>query len=105
MRQQLLVDGESVDALVEIFPYFETHRQPNNKMRFTAEHVPPRVLAPFLRALMRREARLLKEDADRVRGDALEWRTQDERRVDALVDLVASVAAVSRYQGSISIKT
>ena len=105
MRQQLLVDGESVDALVEIFPYFETPRQPNGKMGFTAEHVPVAVLAPFLRALMRREARLLNDDADQVGEEALESRTQNERRVDALLDLMATVAAVRRYQGSISLET
>lgn len=36
MRHQLLVDGESVDSLVEIFPYFDTHREPNGLTKVTA---------------------------------------------------------------------
>jgi len=103
MRHQLLVDGESVDSLVEIFHYFHTHREPNGLTKVTAEQVPLAVMAPFLRALMRGEARLLKEDADRVGEDALEPRSPDQRRVDALVDLVATISAVRRYQASISV--
>lgn len=53
-------------------------------------------MAPFLHALMRREARLLREDADRVAEDAMEPRTSEQRRLDALVDLVTSISSVSR---------
>jgi mRNA-degrading endonuclease toxin of MazEF toxin-antitoxin module len=38
MRQQLLVDGEPVDTLVEIFPYFETHREANERITILRLH-------------------------------------------------------------------
>jgi hypothetical protein len=100
MRQELLVDGEPVDALVEIFPYIEAQRDGKGMVNVSAHGVPCAVMAPFLRALMRREARLLREDADQVDETAFEPRTYENRRLDAFVDLVFSIAAARRYQAT-----
>lgn len=49
--------------------------------------LPSATLAPLCRALMRVEARLLREDANRLTEDWQSWRTPAERR-DALVALI-----------------
>lgn len=68
-------------------------------MRFAAE-IPNEIATPFLRALTRREARLLVEDADELTDVPSEPRSPDQRRADAFVDLVLSVSAASRYTHS-----
>lgn len=52
----------------------------------------PDIGDPFVRALMRVEARLMLEDADRVGRLGAEHRTYGQRAADALVMLVSSVA-------------
>lgn len=103
MRQELLINGETVDALIEIFPYIKTSRDGKGMMNMSVHDVPFAVMAPFIRALMRREARLLREDADLVDEAAKEPRTDDQRRLDAFVDLVASIAAARKYEGTAAI--
>ena len=99
MSQTTKVLGEDVEVLIRIFPYFRITERRGGMMRFAAE-IPNELATPFLRALMRREARLLKEDADELTGAPFEPRTPDQRRVDAFVDLVLSVSAASRYTHS-----
>ena len=96
MSQSIKIQGEDFDALAQFFPYFELKRSRDGMFNISAEAIPNEVAAPFLRALMRREARLLKEDADNV-TDAQVPRTPDQRRADAFVDLITSIAAASRY--------
>lgn len=105
MRQQLLVDGESVDVLIQILPYLDSHIEARNTPGATAREVPRAVIVPVLRALMRREARLLAEDADKVGDEALEQRTPAQRRSDAALGLLTTLEAMERYQHSISMKT
>ena len=55
--------------------------------------VDPVVGAPLLRALMRVEAELLREDANWISADAPEpTRTEDQRRAEAFVVLVERIA-------------
>lgn len=98
MRQHLAVDGESLDDLLRFLPYLKTRKTKSGMVKVNAE-VPNEVMAPFLRALMRREARLLREDADILETDVIEPRTQVQRRADAFVDLVTSVSAAAKYRG------
>jgi hypothetical protein len=98
MSQQLLVDGEPLDALIQIFSYLHTSKKRNGVVNVTGEDIPAAVVAPFWRALMRREARLLREDADAMGDQIREPRTAEQRRADAFVDLITSIDAAERYQ-------
>lgn len=98
MSQQLQVDGERLDALIRIFAYLKTSRKRNGMVNVTGDDIPAAVLAPFWRALMRREARLLMEDADAMADQVREPRTPEQRRADAFVDLITSIDAAERYQ-------
>lgn len=98
MSQPTKILGEDLEALLQILPYFKTTKTRTGAVNVSAERVPLEVVAPFLRALMRREARLLIEDADLVTESADEPRTADQRRADAFADLVTGVNAASRYR-------
>lgn len=54
----------------------------------------PEIGTPFGRALMRVEADLLLEDADRLGDPDVEDRTPDQRRADALLALALRVGEV-----------
>ncbi len=97
MSQPTKVLGEDLETLLQIIPYFKTTKTRAGTVNVSAERVPFEVVAPFLRALMRREARLLIEDADLVTENADEPRTTDQRRADAFVDVITSLSAASRY--------
>jgi hypothetical protein len=98
MSKQLKVDGEPLDDLIRIFPYLKTSKKRNGMVNVTGEGIPTAVVAPFWRALMRREARLLEEDADAMDDQIREPRTAEQRRADAFVDLITSIDAAERYQ-------
>jgi hypothetical protein len=98
MSQQLQVDGEPLDDLIQIFPYLKTTRKRNGMVNVTGEGIPSAVIAPFWRALMRREARLLNEDADAMGDQITEPRSAEQRRTDAFLDLITSIDAAERYQ-------
>lgn len=100
MSHETLINGERVEALIQVFSYLKTNKQRDGMVKVTSDPIPNAVMAPFLRALMRREARLLREDADCVDDQTIEPRTYDQRRADAFCDLVASIDAVTRYMGS-----
>ncbi len=97
MTQPIKVMGEELPALLRLLPYLTTKRTSSGMVSLTAEQVPAEVIAPFLRALLRREARLLVEDADRTGGDACVPRTPEQRRGDAFVDVIESICAAWLY--------
>lgn len=72
-----MILGEDLEKLLRMLPYFKTTKTAAGTVNVSAEHVPLEVVAPFLRALMRREARLLAEDADLVTENTDEPRTPD----------------------------
>ena len=47
---------------------------------------------------MRREAQLLREDADEMIANISEPRTHDQRRADAFVDLITEIRAADVYR-------
>jgi hypothetical protein len=97
MSQPIKLLDEDLDVLIQIFRYLEFSPHRNGTVRLAAEGIPNEIAAPFFRALMRREARLLREDADEMSGGLIESRTHAQRRADAFVDLVLSIDAASRY--------
>lgn len=97
MSQPIKLLDEDLDVLVQMFPYLELSLQKNGRGRLSAEGIPNEIAVPFFRALMRREARLLSEDADEMSKSMAEPRTHAQRRADAFVDLVLSIYAATRY--------
>lgn len=97
MSHSLIIAGEKLDTLLLLFRYLEKTKERDGTIGITARNVPMEVMTPFLRALMRRESRLLQEDADNMGDDGWEPRNQEQRRVDAFVDLVVSIAAARKY--------
>ncbi len=53
--------------------------------------------AALLRAIMRIEAELLREDADALADWAQEQRTQEARRLDALLELAQRIGATAPF--------
>jgi hypothetical protein len=102
MRHAIEVSGEPLDVLVQLFPYIELQESRNGLYKVEASNVPKELLAPFWRALMRREAKLLLADADEVVDDFVEPRTHDERRADAFGELIRTIAVVARLSDSYS---
>ena len=96
MGKPIKLLGEEVDSLLQILPYLRTRKTRSGRMNVSA-NVPFEVMAPFMRALMRREARLLIIDAGQVADDAPEPRSSDQRRADAFVDVLTSLIATTRY--------
>jgi len=58
----------------------------------------PQLAQPLFRALMRAEAELLLEDADKLGSDAYEERTQEQRGADALVRLAVRMGDRARVR-------
>jgi hypothetical protein len=86
-----LVEGEPLELLAEALLHIDLQEQQDGTWSVTSL-LEPDVGDPFVRALMRVEARLLLEDADRVGTPGVEHRTYEQRAADALVLLVTSVA-------------
>lgn len=86
-----LVEGEPLDLLAEALLQFDLREQPDGTWSVTSL-LEPDIGNPFVRALMRVEARLLLEDAELVGTPGAECRTPEQRTADALVILVTSVA-------------
>lgn len=93
--KQLLIEGERVDLLGEAIGQFERKQWPDGTWTFDV-NLEPRLANPFVRAMMRVEARLLLEDADRFLLPDTDHRTDDQRRLDALIALVTAVGKVWR---------
>ena len=85
------LEGEPLDLLGEAIGLMDVEPGRNGAVTFHAE-LEPRLATPFVRALMRVEARLLLEDADRFEAPGHGRRTERQRSVDAFVILVTSVA-------------
>jgi len=98
MRQTLSVDGESLDDLLAMLPYFELTNTGTGWVNIRTDSVPKDIAIPFLRALMRREARLLRDDADGPPDSIVDVRTQTQRRADAFVELVEGITSAARYR-------
>jgi hypothetical protein len=100
MTPSLMIAGEELETLLQLFPYLEKAKERDGMIGITANNVPQEVMVPFLRALMRTEARLLREDADSIYDDGWEKRTPEQRRADAFVDLVVTISSTQKYIGS-----
>jgi len=96
MSQPITLQGEPVETLHRFLGYIKTAKGSNGMVRVSAE-APAEIAAPFVRALMRREAQLLRADADEVDIDRGESRTHEQRRADAFVDVVTGVGAALNY--------
>jgi hypothetical protein len=87
-----VVVGEPSSALLRALGH-GTHQTDADGMWSFNLTVDPVVGAPLVRALMRVEAELLRDDANRISPDAPEpTRTEDQRRADALAVLVERIA-------------
>lgn len=95
MRNRIVL-GEAVETLKQFISYIEIEKKRSGDYEIHFE-TPAEVAAPFLRALTRREAQLLKEDAGLVTASTMEPRTPEQRKADAFVDVVMSVTAAKRY--------
>lgn len=85
-----LVEGEPLGLLAEALLQIDMEQKPDGRWSLTTR-LGPRIGDPFVRALMRVEARLMLEDADRLGTPGVEHRTYEQRAADALVLLVTSV--------------
>lgn len=89
------VEGESLDLLCEAIRRIKRTHEADGMWTFEF-HLEPRLANPFLRALMRVESRLLREDADLFELPGTNPRTDEQRKIDALKVLVTSVANARR---------
>jgi len=96
MSHPLTISGEDLASLLRLLLYLELGEERDGLIHMTA-NVPANVATPYLRAVMRREARLLTEDADAMGMGDWEPRTPEQRRADAFADVLLSVANVLRY--------
>ena len=92
---EIQVAGEPALTLLEAFQQFKW-KKPRNGMQTATFSLEPRLGNPLIRALMRVEAELLLEDADRYGHADAEDRTHEQRACDALVALALRVADALR---------
>lgn len=97
MSQPTTLLDEDLGVLIQVFRYFEFSREKNGTVGITAHRIPNEILTPFFRALMRQEARLLREEADQMHEGMAEVRTHAQRRADAFVALLSNIDAACRY--------
>jgi hypothetical protein len=86
------VEGEPLALLAEALTKFDLRPAPGGGVSVEV-HLEPRLGHPFARALMRAEARLMLEVADQIGRTAQEPRTDEQRAIDALIELVTSVSS------------
>lgn len=91
------ISGEDPVAVLRFLPYVEMGEERTGLVKMVACNVPSDVGVALVRAAMRREARLLLEDADSMEGDDWEPRTPEQRRADAFGDVLLSALALLRY--------
>ncbi len=82
------VEGEPILDLFEVLRRFELDDVDDDGMIHLEAEYPSDVGQPFHRALMRVEAELLIADADSLGSDGYAERTDEQRRYDALMELV-----------------
>jgi hypothetical protein len=82
--------GERVEDLIPALLKFRDNMTPTDDGWWTSEcDLSHEEAVPLCRALMRVEARLLREDANRLKvDDGQSWRTPEQRSADAFVALV-----------------
>jgi hypothetical protein len=85
-----LVAGERVDLLLEALTHLKWTTGADG-MAHGSCVLEPRLGEPFVRAQMRVEAELLRNDADALGGPNAENRTYEQRAADALLALVFRV--------------
>ena len=90
-----LLAGEPLDVLIEALQQVEL-RPTRSGMSSMSMRLPPRLATPFRRALMRVEAELLLDDADRLATEDHEDRTHEQRLADAFVALALQVSDASQ---------
>jgi hypothetical protein len=92
-----LVFGERGDLLVEaLLPALRDRTVDDDRMCRFEINLEPRLGQPLMRALMRAEAKLLLEDANAVGTPDYEERTDDQRRLDALLEIADVMASLTR---------
>ncbi len=89
------VAGEPLDTLIEALLHVELKPSRNGMTRFSMR-LEPRLATPFFRALMRVEAELLLDDADRLGQQDEETRTYEQRAADAFVALALRIGDAHR---------
>lgn len=84
------VAGERVDTLFQALRQIKW-KNTRDGMPSGSARLEPRLAQPFFRALMRVQAELLLQDADRLGRENWEDRTHEQRAADALVALALRV--------------
>jgi hypothetical protein len=93
---QALIAGEPIDAIGHALLQFEITPQ-DDGMVHAEVSLEPEVAAPLRRALLRIEGELLQQEADQLTAaDGGEERTDDQRRYDAMMELIRRFAAARR---------
>jgi hypothetical protein len=96
MSTDTLVYGERVADLLPALLKFELDTEADEDGMCTGSwRLDPCEAAPFLRALMRAEADLLRQDADAVGTPDQNDRTQEQRAADALVGVIRAACDAS----------
>ena len=85
------VAGERVDSLIEALQQVKLKKAADG-MTSMSLRLEPRLGRPFFRALMRVQAELLLEDADRLGNEDWEDPTHEQLAADAFVALALRVA-------------
>jgi hypothetical protein len=91
-----MLQGESVGTLLQFLGSIQTSQGRNGMVRVSAD-APGDIAAAFKRAVMRREAQLLRADADEIDVGHGETRTHEQRRADAFVDVITGISAALKY--------
>jgi hypothetical protein len=92
------VAGESAQVLFAALQRMNWKEMPDGMIRGTFR-LEARLGQPFQRALMRIEAELLSDDANRIGTAGAEHRTYEQRAADALVALALRVTDALREAG------
>jgi len=88
------VYGEPAEAILATLSK-SNQRSSDSGMHELDLRMPPNEARPLVRALMRAEAELLLKDADAF-DPTREGRTPEQRRADALLEVVTAAAAALR---------
>lgn len=87
-----MVFGESAGTLLATLSKCETHEDDVSGMTQFRLRLTPEESGPVVRALLRAEADLLLDDAHTF-DPAATFRTPEQRRADALVEIASAAAA------------
>ena len=91
------VMGERLDDLVPALRAVRDNITETDDGMWSVDcNLSPEKMVPLCRALMRVEARLLREDANRLSAEMQPWRTPEQRRADALLELAKMLPRARR---------